>query len=87
MTKTISKEELESCRRVPLHYILGLGNPMRKAKIKCPFHSERTASCTLFPTGGYHCFGCGSHGNSVDFLLKAGGSFDEAIESLKTYSR
>lgn len=72
----------ERCRRVPIHFLLGMTHANRKVKIKCPFHNERTASCTLFPTGGYHCFGCGANGNSVDFVMKLGSSFEESINEL-----
>ena len=80
-----SSEQLESCRKVPLHKLVGLTNLSRRAKIRCPFHEDRTASCTLFPTGGYHCFGCGSNGNSVDFIINMGESFETAIKELTKY--
>ncbi len=35
----------------------------------CPFHQERTASFTVNDDKGfYHCFGCGAHGDVLDFL-------------------
>jgi DNA primase len=40
---------------------------------RCPWHGERTASFTVFPEpspGHYHCFGCGAHGDVVDWLMK-----------------
>jgi len=45
----------------------------------CPFHKERTASFVIYPDNSYHCFGCGAHGNAIDFLIKKlGYSFEHA---------
>jgi DNA primase len=50
----------------------------------CPFHSEKSPSFTVNDEKGfYHCFGCGSHGGAVDFIMNTEGlSFPEAVESL-----
>lgn len=35
----------------------------------CPFHNEKTPSFTVVPAKGfYHCFGCGAHGDVIDFV-------------------
>ncbi len=86
MTQTISSDLVEKCRAVPIHYLVGDSRVNRKVKIRCPFHPERTASCTLFPAGGYYCFGCGSRGNSLDFAMKLGASFEQAVNDLKIYT-
>ena len=37
----------------------------------CPFHSEKTASFTVFPaTSSFYCFGCGAGGNVITFIQK-----------------
>jgi putative DNA primase/helicase len=36
----------------------------------CPFHKERTPSFNVYGDH-YHCFGCGAHGDVVDWLIKA----------------
>jgi DNA primase len=37
----------------------------------CPFHSEKTASFHVFEEKGYfRCFGCQTHGDVLDFLVK-----------------
>jgi DNA primase len=82
---TITSNDIEKCRTIPIHRLVGDHRINRKVKIQCPFHAERTGSCVLFPTGGYHCFGCGAHGNTVDFVMKLGGTFEEAINELKIY--
>ena len=34
--------------------------------LNCPFHEgDREASFTIYPDQGYHCYGCGIHGNSA----------------------
>lgn len=50
----------------------------------CPFHQEKTASFTISPAKQfYHCFGCGAHGNVIDFLMQHDRlSFPEAVEHL-----
>jgi len=35
----------------------------------CPFHEEKTPSFSVAPDKGfYHCFGCGAHGDQIDFI-------------------
>jgi len=50
----------------------------------CPFHSEKTPSFTVNEDKGfYHCFGCGAHGGSFDWIMNTEGwSFLEAVEQL-----
>lgn len=36
----------------------------------CPFHSEKTASMKIYDGNrGYHCFGCGVGGSTLDFVM------------------
>ena len=62
--------------------------PLKKAGANfiacCPFHSEKTPSFTVSQTKQfYHCFGCGAHGNAINFLIDYGGlSFVEAVSDL-----
>ena len=35
----------------------------------CPFHNERTPSFKVYEDH-FHCFGCGEHGDHVDFVQK-----------------
>jgi len=40
----------------------------------CPFHTEKTGSFTVSPEKQiYHCFGCGSGGDVIKFLLEFSG--------------
>jgi DNA primase len=35
----------------------------------CPFHNEKTPSFCVFPDHHFHCFGCGAHGDAIDWLI------------------
>ncbi len=50
----------------------------------CPFHTEKSASFSVSQNKQfYYCFGCGAHGNAIDFLMQYDRlSFPEAIEAL-----
>lgn len=91
MTQKIGDDVVERCRRVPLHIIVGDHRINRQVKILCPFHAENTPSCNLFPTGGFKCYGCENtsanpnFGNSIDFLVRLGATYPEAIEELSKY--
>ncbi|VFP83505.1 DNA primase [Buchnera aphidicola (Cinara laricifoliae)] len=40
-------------------------------KTLCPFHNEKTPSFIVSPQKQFfYCFGCGIHGNVIDFLMK-----------------
>ena len=41
----------------------------RHLKALCPFHGEKSPSFTIYENG-YHCFGCGAHGDLIDFICK-----------------
>ena len=50
--------------------------------ICCPFHKEKTASMKIYDSS-YHCFGCGEHGDVIDFVKKYEQiTFKEAFEKL-----
>ena len=50
----------------------------------CPFHAEKSPSFTVSPAKQfYHCFGCGKHGDAINFLMEQTGmSFIEAVRDL-----
>lgn len=62
--------------------------PLKKAgrnyQACCPFHNEKTPSFTVAPDKQFfHCFGCGEHGNAIDFLMRYDGlEFPDAVEEL-----
>jgi DNA polymerase len=68
----------------PLTELVGLpllpGN-----KVMCPFHEEVEPSCTIYPDH-FHCFGCGEHGNRVDWLMRVEGmTAAEAVQMIKEW--
>jgi DNA primase len=84
-----SKESLEHLRsRIDLAEVLSPYLQLQRSgsafKALCPFHEERTPSFIVQKGDHhYHCFGCGAHGDAIQFLmthLKM--SFVEAVESL-----
>ncbi|MBK1704116.1 DNA primase [Halochromatium glycolicum] len=74
--------------RIEITEIVGARVQLKKAgglfKGLCPFHSEKTPSFVVTPSRQtYHCFGCGAHGNAIDFLIEHDRlEFREAIEEL-----
>lgn len=84
-----SKESLETLRqRVDLVEVLSTHLDMKRTgaayKALCPFHDEKSPSFVVQKGDShYHCFGCGAHGDAIQFLithLKM--SFSDAVESL-----
>lgn len=50
----------------------------------CPFHEENTPSFTIYENENtYHCFGCGVHGDSINYLMETENvGFIEAVKRL-----
>jgi CHC2 zinc finger/DNA polymerase III gamma and tau subunits C terminal/TIR domain len=50
----------------------------------CPFRKEKGASFHVAPEKGfYHCFGCGQHGNAIDFVMAIEAlNFNQAVARL-----
>jgi DNA primase len=77
-------EELRA--RTPLAAVVGrrvkLARSGRQMKGCCPFHNEKTPSFYVYEDG-YHCFGCGAHGDAIGFVMQTqGAGFMEAVEQL-----
>jgi DNA primase len=77
-------EELRS--RTPLAAVIGrrvkLARSGRQMKGCCPFHNEKSPSFYVYEDG-YHCFGCGAHGDAISFVMQTqGASFIEAVQQL-----
>jgi DNA primase len=84
-----NKESLESLRqRVNLVEVLSSYVELKRAgasyKGLCPFHDEKSPSFIVQKGDThYHCFGCGAHGDAIQFLMTHQKmSFSEAVESL-----
>ena len=50
----------------------------------CPFHSEKSPSCTVYmDNGSFYCFGCGTGGDVITFIMKIENlNYVEAIKFL-----
>lgn len=50
----------------------------------CPFHSEKTPSCTIYPEQqNFYCYGCGAGGDVITFIRRMENlTFMEAVELL-----
>lgn len=84
-----TKESLDTLRqRIDLIDVMSSYVEFKKSgaayKALCPFHDEKTPSLMIQKGDShYHCFGCGAHGDAIQFLMnyqKMG--FMEAVESL-----
>lgn len=75
-------------QRVDIVDVIDALVPLKKAgrdhKACCPFHQEKTPSFTVSAEKQFfHCFGCGAHGNAIDFLMEFDRlGFVEAVEEL-----
>jgi hypothetical protein len=76
--------------RIPVSKVVGRVVELKKAGKEfiglCPFHNESTPSFTVSDGKRfYHCFGCGDHGDAIDFVMKRQGlEFKAAIELLES---
>jgi len=84
-----TKESLQSLRSaIDLVEVLSRHMQLKKQgaayKGLCPFHDEKTPSF-IVNTGDthYHCFGCGAHGDAIQFLMQHERvTFGDAVETL-----
>ena len=78
----VEEEAQASDAHVPLTELIG--QPLTAdGNIHCPFHADSTPSLHVYPDH-FHCFGCGAHGDSVDWLMMIDGmNRDEALAVLE----
>jgi DNA primase len=72
--------------RTPMAGLVGrrvrLARSGKQWKGCCPFHGEKSPSFFVYEDG-YHCFGCGAHGDAISFVMQSQGlSFMEAVSQL-----
>jgi DNA primase len=84
-----NKESLEALRqRVDLVEVLSSYVDLKRSgasyKGLCPFHDEKSSSFIVQKGDShYHCFGCGAHGDAIQFLMTHQKmSFLDAVENL-----
>jgi len=73
----------------PIVDVIGRAVPLKKHGREyigcCPFHAEKTPSFTVVPEKEFfHCFGCGSHGDVVDFVARHNGTDTPGALSILT---
>lgn len=82
----------ELLNRIDITDVVGRYVPLKKVggnfSACCPFHDEKTPSFTVSSAKQfYHCFGCGKHGDVINFLMELNGmSFIDAVENLASYA-
>lgn len=72
--------------RTPLHPLVSRRVQLKKSGKNwsgcCPFHSEKSASFYVYEDG-FHCFGCGAHGDAITFVMQTqGAGFMDAVQAL-----
>jgi DNA primase len=72
--------------RTPMAALVGrrvkLARSGKSWKGCCPFHNEKSPSFYVYDDG-YHCFGCGAHGDAISFVMNTQGSnFVDAVAAL-----
>ncbi|MCH9625324.1 MAG: DNA primase [Chlamydiales bacterium] len=84
-----TKESLERLReKIDLIEVISGSIELKRTgsayKAICPFHQEKSPSFTVQKADThYHCFGCGAHGDAIQFLMNyLNLSFAEAVDSL-----
>lgn len=84
-----TKESLDTLRqRIDLVEVMSSYVEFKKSgaayKALCPFHDEKTPSLMIQKGDShYHCFGCGAHGDAIQFLMNYQKmNFMDAVESL-----
>ncbi len=90
MTNHIPREFIQQLlNRIELVDLIDGRVPLRKKSSNnyfacCPFHTEKSASFSVSQNKQfYYCFGCGAHGNAIDFLMQFDRmTFPEAVETL-----
>jgi hypothetical protein len=71
----------EGVKHVPLADLIG--EPLINGKVCCPFHDDSTPSLHIYHDH-FHCYGCGAHGDAVDWLMMVEGfDRDAALQELK----
>jgi DNA primase len=85
----ITQDSIEALKaRLDIVDIVGSYIELKRAgssfKAPCPFHDEKSPSFVVNPSRqSYHCFGCGVHGDSINFIMEYEKlSYPEAIEKL-----
>ena len=86
---TFSPEQISAAELVPIENFLETPRMCGQyISSLCPFHQEKTPSFFIFSSNRFKCFGCGEHGNAIDFIQKQKGlNFPQAVKFLLGQTR
>jgi hypothetical protein len=63
-----------------------IGERLVNGKICCQFHDDTTPSMHIY-ADHFHCFSCGAHGSSIDWLMMFEGlSYAEAVDTIEHWT-
>jgi DNA polymerase len=80
---TDNEDDEELLDIVPLTAVIS--EPLINGLVCCPFHADRTPSCRVYDDH-FHCFGCGAHGDAIDWLMTTEGmDRNQAVAFLATW--
>lgn len=78
--RAITDDMIERARQFPMDQLVEIN---RNRMAVCPFHGDKDPSFSIKNNFGY-CFGCGWHGNAIDFVMeKEGVRFADAVKRLQ----
>lgn len=76
----VMPKHIEMAKQFPLQNFIKTN---RIGVALCPFHSEKTPSFKINNDNTWHCFGCGLHGDVIDFVMRKNGlNFLETVKKL-----
>jgi DNA primase len=87
---TRSRDRVERVKRdVPIvevvrQYVPSLRGTARVMTGRCPFHDDQVPSLAVYADRGrFHCYGCGAHGDVIDFVMRVEHlTFLQALDTL-----
>lgn len=65
---TITEQDIESARQVPLEQFTETRRLGRNRVTRCIFHNDSHPSLNIFPDNKFKCFACGAGGDNIDFI-------------------
>ncbi len=85
-----SRDRIERIKRdvsivdVARQYVASLRGTDRVLTGRCPFHDDHVPSLAIYADrGGFHCYGCGAHGDVIDFVMRVEHlTFPQALDTL-----
>lgn len=76
----ITDDDIRRAKEVPMASLID--QPIKRGRILCPFHKERTPSCRIYSDHLY-CFGCGKSLDTIGYIMESLGlSFIDSVKYL-----